>query len=326
MNLCYIAAANGIDTYHLTDDGSLSFFDRYPADRPMYFAYDGGRLFVLLRDPAGDGESAVLPLWVDAAGLPTDPSPSYPTHGREGCHLSVLDNVIYAANYSSGSIARIPLDGSSVTLVTHEGHGIDPARQEMPHPHFIAPMPGERYLAVCDLGLDRVFVYDRDLHPISEVQFPDGCGPRHLCYSPDGRYAYCANELSSTVSVLSCDGEHGMMEHLSQISTRSAGHADNANYPAAIRCDGTYVYVSNRGDDDVAVFRMDGDGSELSHIANLPTGGAWPRDIWVAGDLLVCTNERSHSVTVFRMTEDRTDAVPVQEITEIAEPIAVWIV
>ena len=326
MKLCYIAAADGVYTYELTANGTLSFFDRLTLDHPMYFAYDEGRLFCLLRDPDQTGHSAVVPYFVDMQGLPIDPTPSMTTAGRVGCHLSVLHDVVYAANYSSGSIARIPLDGTPAVLVTHEGHGVDPARQEMPHTHYIAPMPGDRYLAVCDLGLDRVFIYDDNLQPISEARFPDGCGPRHLCFSADGRYAYCANELSSTVSVLSCDGENGTMAHLTHDSTRAASHGDCANYPAAIRCDGTYVYVSNRGDDDVAVFRMDEDGSALTRIANLPTGGAWPRDIWIDGQLLFCTNEHSNTVTVFRMTEDRSDAVLLQEIRDIPEPIAVLIV
>ena len=308
MNLCYLAASDGVYTYALSEDGTLSSVDRLALDHPMYLALDGGRLFCLLCAPDETGNSAVVPYFVDTQGLPIDPCPSMTTDGRVGCHLSVLGNVVYAANYSSGSITRLPLDGTPSTLITHEGHGIRADRQEMPHTHFIAPLPGEQFLAVCDLGLDRVFIYDRELHPVSEARFPDGCGPRHLCFSADGRYAYCANELSSTVSVLSCDGKRGVMEHLSHLSTRNADHANIDNYPAAIRCDGTHVYVSNRGDDDVAVFRIDGDGEILSHIANLPTHGAWPRDIFVTGDLLFCTNEHSDTVTVLKLSEDRASA------------------
>lgn len=325
MNHCYIAASDGVYTYHQSEDGTLSFFDRIALDRPMYFAYDDGRLFVLLRAPDETGNSAVVPYFCDPQGLPADPCPAMTTGGLVGCHLSVLDNVVYAANYSSGSIARIPLDGMTA-LVTHEGHGVCPDRQEMPHTHFIAPLPGEQYLAVCDLGLDKVFVYDRDLQPVSEAVFPDGCGPRHLCCSPDGRYVYCANELSSTVSVLSWDRERGVLSHLSHVSTRAANHGEHANYPAAIRCDGDFIYVSNRGDDDIAVFRIDGDGNVLTGIANLPTGGAWPRDMWVQGDILYCTNEHTDSVTVLRMNADRTSAVSVQTVTDIPAPIAVLIV
>ncbi|MBE6657663.1 MAG: lactonase family protein [Ruminococcaceae bacterium] len=326
MKQCYISASDGVYTFNLCEDGTLAFFDRLALDRPMYTAYDAGRLFVLLRAPDETGHSAIVPYFCDPLGLPVDPTPSASTGGLVGCHLSVLDNVVYAANYSSGSITRMPLDGGEPVLITHEGHGIRPDRQEMPHTHFIAPMPGGSCLAVCDLGLDQVFVYDRALHPVSRVKFPDGCGPRHLCYSADGRYAYCANELSSTVSVLSCDGEAGTFAHLCHISTRASDHRDTENYPAAIRCDGTYVYVSNRGDDDVAVFRCEAGGAALSRIANLPTGGAWTRDIWVEGDLLICTNERADSVTVLRMTEDRTSAKRIQEIKDIPAPIAALVV
>lgn len=325
MNLCYIAAADGVYTYHLNENTTLAFFDRVALDRPMYFANDGGRLFVLLRSPDETGNSAVVPYFCDPQGLPIDPCPAMTTGGLVGCHLSVLDNVVYAANYSSGSIARIPLDGMTA-LVTHEGHGVRPDRQEMPHTHFIAPLPGEQYLAVCDLGLDRVFVYDRDLLPVSAAVFPDGCGPRHLCYSADGRFVYCANELSSTVSVLSWDAENAALSHLTHVSTRDTDHGEQENYPAAIRCDGGYVYVSNRGDDDIAVFRIEGNGDVLTRIANLPTCGAWPRDFWIAGDLLLCTNEHADSITVLRMSEDRMSAELIQTVTGIPAPIAVLIV
>ena len=44
MKLCYIAAHDGVYTYSLTDDGTLSLLDRLTIDRPMYLALDGGRL------------------------------------------------------------------------------------------------------------------------------------------------------------------------------------------------------------------------------------------------------------------------------------------
>ena len=326
MKLCYIAAADGVYTYSIAADGTLTLLDRLALDRPMYLTLDSGRLFCLLCDPENTGNSAVAPYYVDPQGLPIDPTPAVTTGGRVGCHLSVLDHVVYAANYSSGSIARMPLDGTPANIVTHEGRGIRPDRQEMPHTHFIAPMPEEEFLAVCDLGLDRVVIYDRALKYRSEARFPDGCGPRHLCYSPDGRYAYCANELSSTVSVLSCDGKNGSMTHLSHLSTRSDLHGENDNYPAAIRCDGRYVYVSNRGDDDIAVFRIDGDGEILTQTANLPTHGTWPRDLFVTEDLMICTNEHSDTVTVLKLSDDRTEAKLIQIVEDMPAPIAVLVV
>ena len=112
------------------------------------------------------------------------------------------------------------------------------------------------------------------------------------------------------------------------MSTRSTayGTADREaceNYPAAIRCDGGFVYVSNRGDDDIAVFRMEDDGASLVHVSNLPAGGHWPRDMFVSDDLLIVTNERSDCVTVFRMSGDRMSSVLLQTLTDLPAPIAV---
>ena len=53
------------------------------------------------------------------------------------------------------------LDGSETALLVREGHSVHPTRQEMPHTHYIAPMPGGTHLAVCDLGTDSIAVYDR---------------------------------------------------------------------------------------------------------------------------------------------------------------------
>ena len=323
--LLYLAAEDAVVSAELGADGSLTVIDRSPAASPMYFAYDGGRLFSLLcrPDPASE-DSAVVPVWVDGQGLPTDPTPALSTMGRVGCHLCVVDNVVYAANYDSGSVCRVPLDGGAPTLVRHNDaeHGPNPARQERAHPHYIAPTPDGKYLAVCDLGLDAVFVYDPDLNPVSRVQLPAGCGPRHLAYSTDGTVAYCADELSSEVSVLSYhDGRFAYLG--SVLARREDADLSRRNTAAAIRCTDTHLYLSNRGDDDIAVFRLGGAGEMPQRIANLPCGGSFPRDFALYGDRMVITNEHSDNVVVLRLNEARTEAVLVGELTGIRAPIAV---
>ena len=39
-------------------------------------------------------------------------------------------------------------------------------------------------------------------------------------------------------------------------------------------------------------------------IAEVPTGGAWPRHLALFGDHLYVANERSHTVTTFRVDPD----------------------
>lgn len=325
MKKIYIAAADGVHLCRLSDDGILTHEELLPCGRTMYLAEDTGRLFLLLlaADPAGGDNSAVVPYFPDPQGLLTDPCPALTTGGQCGCHLSVLDNIVYAANYVSGSIARMPLDGTPATLLSHTAHtmplGPDAARQECPHPHFIAPTPDGRFLLVCDLGLDVILTYDPALQLISAVTLPAGSGPRHLCFSPDGRYVCCANELSSTLSVLAFDSESGTLTHIADVTTRASDHGDHPNYPAAIRCTESQIFVSNRGDDDVAMFCIPGDGFAPHLTANLPCGGAWPRDIAVTDGYLICTCEHSDRITVL----DAKNGNVISVLEEIPEPIAV---
>jgi 6-phosphogluconolactonase (cycloisomerase 2 family) len=60
--------------------------------------------------------------------------------------------------------------------------------------------------------------------------------------------------------------------------------------------------MANRGPDTVATYRWDGVAAEL--IAEVPTGGEWPRHLALLGDHLYVANERSHTVTTFRVDPD----------------------
>ena len=320
----YFSARDGVHLYRLREDGTLHFREHFPYDEVMYLAYADGRMFVLLRAPAvpADENSAVIPVYMDTNGYLIDPCPSLSTEGRVGCHLSLVGDAVYAANYASGSISKMPLDGSAVTTVTHEGKSVHPTRQEKPHTHYIAPTPDGKYLAVTDLGLDKIFVYDMDLRPVSEVMLPAGSGPRHLAYSQDGRYAYCADELSAMVSVLSYrDGSFTYLADYDSLPENARASIENNNISAAIRFYDGFVYVSSRGHDSVTVFRAE--EGHLSRLMTFSCGGAYPRDIDLFGDYLVCTNEQSDSVTVFRLSKERDCAQQVCEAAGIPAPIAV---
>jgi 6-phosphogluconolactonase (cycloisomerase 2 family) len=80
--------------------------------------------------------------------------------------------------------------------------------------------------------------------------------------------------------------------------------ADKANFPSELAAgrDGRFVYVANRGPDTVSVFAWAPEGGTL--IAEVVTGGQWPRHLALLGDHLYVANERSQNVTVFRIDPD----------------------
>lgn len=285
----YVAACDregGILHYRMARDGSARLVDRLALDRPMHMIPHGDALAVLLLD-AGEGESALVRCPLTADGHLGTPEGAISTHGREACHLVSHGGAVYAVNYSSSSLIRLP-----DRLVERRGSGPHP-RQRAPHPHHVSPTPDGRYLAVVDLGTDEIVLYRPDLTEHAHLSLPAGTGPRHLSWHADGRHAFCISELASTVTVLTY--EDGRLSLGTSVSILPHG-AIKDSFAAAIRCVGDTVYATVRGHDTVAVLDFDGKGLALRR--HVPVYGAYPRDLLVLGDLLICANEREGGVTV----------------------------
>jgi 6-phosphogluconolactonase len=232
-----------------------------------------------------------------ANGSLINPTAPVSTEGLCACHISLLDGVPYAANYLSGNVVRFGGENFAVDAIArHEGTGPHPTRQEAAHTHFVRPTPDGKHLFAVDLGIDTIFTYDKDLKRVSHAHVPAGEGCRHLDYSADGRYVYCANELGCSVSVFAYDGVHSKL--LETVPTLPADFKKQ-NTTAAIRVVGDELFVSDRGLDAITVFKRV--GSTLVFSYRIPCGGSSPRDFDITPDgrFLICTNEFSDLVTVF---------------------------
>lgn len=241
--------------------------------------------------------------------------------GSGPCHLSVHPSQKYllTACYGSGTLAVNPINddgslGPPTCTVQHAGAGPDAPRQNGPHAHMIITDPvkgsGRGHVIAVDLGTDTVYRYELDesagqLHLSDELRTPPGAGPRHLV--AQDRYAYVANELDSTVTVLGLDSGTALFTS----STRPAGSSE-LSQPSAIRLshDGRFLYIANRGVDEIAVMTVD--GPELKLVANVPCGGEHPRDIVISpdGQYLYSANQFSDTITTFRL--DAATGVPEQ--------------
>jgi 6-phosphogluconolactonase len=232
-------------------------------------------------------------------------APCYVTVDRAGRHALV-------ANYVGGNVAVFPIDargapGPHAAFVQHEGKGADPARQAGPHAHCIRLDAANRFAYAADLGIDRVRIYRFDaatgaLRPAAtpEVALAPGAGPRHLAFAPDGRTLYVVNELDSTLVALAVDPATGALRPRHRISTRPPS-ATGANAPADLHVHptGRAVYVSNRGDDTIAVFSVQPGSGTLTLRQSVATGGHWPRNFALdpSGRWLLVAHQRSHAIT-----------------------------
>ena len=90
--------------------------------------------------------------------------------GKNPVHLSIdpTGRWIITANYTAGSVGVVPIEkdgtlGPRADLVTLQGEpGPDRVRQASSHPHEGVFDPSGRFLAVPDLGFDRIFVFRLD--------------------------------------------------------------------------------------------------------------------------------------------------------------------
>ncbi|MFI5952508.1 lactonase family protein [Cryptosporangium sp. NPDC051539] len=238
------------------------------------------------------------------------------TGGTWPCHLALIDGYLLAANYGSGSVSVHPVTGgvigSSTDLVRHSGAGPDAGRQEGPHTHQIVP-GADGVVTVVDLGTDRLVDYrleDGRLRRLGETALPPGSGPRHVVTHPNGR-RYVAAELGSALLTVA-----GGEVVASVPATASDGH----NQPSGLVRSGDHLYLANRGADTIAAFRVDASGAAVP-LAEVPCGGAWPRDLALFDGGLVVANERSHTLTYFRL--DDGVPVPSGEPTAVGSPTCV---
>ncbi|NHD16825.1 MULTISPECIES: lactonase family protein [unclassified Actinopolyspora] len=213
------------------------------------------------------------------------------SEGASPTHLSVhpTGRFLLTANYTDGTVVVHRLNddggvGEPTDLAEHSsGH-------RAPKAHQVLPDPTGRWTISVDLGADAVHTYHLDtvtgkLRLNQRLPIRAGNGPRHLEFHPAGRYAYLVNELASTVTVLEWHATAGEFAVLSTLDTRPPG-ARGENVPAEIVVDraGRFCYLTNRGDDTVAVFTIEARGARLRLSETVPTGGAWPRH---------CTLDRS---------------------------------
>jgi 6-phosphogluconolactonase len=236
--------------------------------------------------------------------------------GAGPCHL-VVDKAgrnALVANYGGGTVAVLPIetDGRlkpASSLRVHEGSGPNKGRQERPHAHGIYLDAAERFALSPDLGADRVFVYRFDaakgtLEPHGAAPLDPGAGPRHLAFHPSGKHLYTINELLSTLTAFSYDADKGALTSLQTVSALPAGFSGTSwTAEVAVSPDGRFVYGSNRGDDSLAVFRVDAATGRLTPAGHAAVGGKNPRHFTIdpSGRFILAGHQGSGTIAVLRL-------------------------
>lgn len=324
------------------ENTSISILDSFAgsiASSYICFSPDENFLFAGSR-PSGDENGQINSYSKDKNTLQLKLQNSQDSKGIGPAHLSVHPNgkTVFAANYSSGTVASLPIDENGKvdpanSFFEHEGTGPVESRQTSPHAHFISADPSGKYVLSVDLGADKVFIYSynntsgeilpNENQPYLEIEA--GAGPRHLVFHPSGKWFYVINELNSTLSFCVFNSATGEAELIKSISTLPK-NIEVENYPAAVRihANGKFLYCSNRGGNSIALFSVNSNGMPTL-VETKSTEGDWPRDFNIdpTGKFLIVANQGSNNLTAFKIDQENGTLESMNLSTETSEPTCV---
>jgi 6-phosphogluconolactonase len=233
--------------------------------------------------------------------------------GVDPCHIINDDQNVLLAHYSSGSISVFKKSkngtlNAAAQIIRHKGRSKNPNRQTSSHVHQLQFSPDKKYVLATDLGTDKIYIYDYDatsereiLNAKDSVTVKRGAGPRHLTFSPNGKFAYLLQELDGGIIVFNYrDGILRKLEETQVVDDDFRGEIG----AAAIHFspDGNYLYATNRGSaNDITVFKVQSDG-RLNFKATYPSGGIGPRDFAIdpTGNYVLVANQKSNFISVFK--------------------------
>ncbi|OHD49312.1 MAG: hypothetical protein A2096_09900 [Spirochaetes bacterium GWF1_41_5] len=250
---------------------------------------------------------------------------------RGPCYVSTAQNgsVLLAADYQAGSIASYPVSekaeiNPALSVVQHSGNSLHPKRQNAPHAHSIYQAP-DGFILACDLGIDRIKIYrlsgQGSLDAHSEVLIEPGSGPRHLAFHPAKGYIYLINELNSTITVFSY--QKGGLKEIQTISALPADFSGpNTSAEIAVHPSGNFIYVSNRGHESIAVYKVNAEDGTLCLSGFIPCQVKTPRHFALSpcGNFLIAAGMDSNTAAVFRVN----NGIPIfLNCVEIPSPVCV---
>ncbi len=259
--------------------------------------------------------------------------------GEAPCHLAVdhTGKMLVVANYGTGGVSAYPIQhdgrlGEMSSLMTAHGSSVNAHRQQGPHAHEVVISADNRLLYVPDLGLDHVRIYRMDVSNANLapndppfVQGEPGLGPRHMAFSPNGKFAYVVNELKSVIAVFSRDAANGNLRPIQTASTVPPGFSGE-NAPAEIEVDrrGKFLYASNRGPGTMAVFAIDPGNGTLRQIQVIATGGTFPRGFQIdpTGRFLFAGDQKSNQFVIFHVDTKTGQLALTGQAFDVPSPVS----
>ena len=306
--------SEGIYKYALNANGTLDSIGlEATVDNPSFLAKttDGKYLLAINEIIGKDSVGTIKSFLIENDSLKELSMSS--SGGAHPCFVTVNDDgYVLTANYTGGNVGLLHLDENGklsplLDLQQHSGKGTT-ERQQGPHAHSAWFNDNNRVISI-DLGTNELWLSHLDTVEKKLVaampptlQMAPGAGPRHLSFHPNHKWIYVVNELNGTVQqvIKTTDSTYTLGSVTSTLPEEYSGE----NTCADIHCtsDGQFLYVSNRGHNSIAIFKIDPETGNLAGVGFEPVHGNWPRNFTLSPneDFLLVANQKSNNIVSFK--------------------------
>lgn len=225
-------------------------------------------------------------------------------------HIYIDKEYIIAASYHDSNILIINSKSKKSSLVKIEKSKI----------HNVGKLFKELYYAV-DLAQSKIYVFKINgikYELQNEIKLNEQEQPRHLICYKRNIYILCEN----TSKIISLKYEDGQFIQTQEIATLNSKEKI-LNMSSAIRRYKKYIFVSNRGENTISIFRIHKYGT-LQRAGYFRTKGENPRDFNILnnGKILVVANQNSNEVLTFKINYKKNEVINIDKI-QIEQPVCV---
>lgn len=229
------------------------------------------------------------------------PLPGSPTHistDRQGKYL-------FCGSYNDACVSISPIDNDGLpqapSQVINDLVGCHSVNIDLRNQRLFVPVLKQDRICLFWLHANGI------LAPCEQVQVNtvEGAGPRHMTFHPNGNYAYCVNELDSTVNVWALKSVYSQVKCVQSLDMMPKYFKDK-RWAADIHItpNGCFLYACERTSSTITIFSISKDGAVLV-IEGFQKTEMQPRGFNVdnSGQYLVVAGQKSDHIQVYKIQE-----------------------
>lgn len=337
----------GICQYVLGDSGELSMVDHVEPELSFNVTLADekkGILYALNESPDqpgmrfGGGGSIYI-INIDPESGRIAEIDQYPAYCSNPCNVAVSpdgNNLIVTGHGSKAYVTKLVQDGNGsffcevltddtpVVLFKRNANGTPgkvldakmhvgsgPKKNQLTaHPHSAVFTPSGNMFAVCDKGMDCIFMYriENDgsgLECLNKTFIEKGQAPRYSVFHQNLPFLYFNTEGSSLVHIYKYD-DAGNLSPVGTVDSLEKDYGNRIEQQGfCLHPNGEYLYDAVNGANVIAVFKVSEDG-EPTLVQNFETGYIWPRGIAVSpdGKYLAAAFVESKKLVIYEISEE----------------------